>query len=71
MLNNNICLSCLLNNYFHEDQLELYLNGEIEVTTGYDDVCECCGEFGPIVTSYEHSPAICDYEELYRRDYDG
>lgn len=61
MLENNICLSCLLYNYFNGDQLEHYQNGEIEVlTTDGDDVCECCGELGPIVTYYGPSSATED-----------
>ena len=74
MFDNNICLNCLLYNYFTEDQLESYQDGDIEVlTTDGDEVCECCGELGPIVTYYGPSSEEEDEdddEEEYEEDYD-
>ena len=64
MLDNNICLHCLLYNHFTEDQLESYQDGNIEViTTDGDEVCECCGELKPIVTYYGSSSEGEDNDE--------
>ena len=42
----NLCYGCFLRRYGYGCRE----SKGIEVWCGVDDVCECCGEYGPIIT---------------------